>query len=89
MRTTLDLPDELLKQAEIAAVQRGTSLRELVASALRIELGTADERRSKRLLSAPIRLAEDSPMHTLSPAQLEGIDSEAEAEHLLAVYRRR
>lgn len=78
-----------MKRAKIAAVQRGTSLRELVASALRTELGAADGCRSKRLMSAPIRLAEDSPMHTLSPAQLEGIDADAEAEHLIAVYRGR
>lgn len=39
MRTTLDLPDELLKQAKIAAVERGMTLRELVGAALSMELG--------------------------------------------------
>jgi hypothetical protein len=39
MRTTLDLPDELLKQAKIAAVERGMTLRELVGAALTKELG--------------------------------------------------
>jgi len=34
MRTTLDLPDELLKRAKIAAVERGVTLRELVGRAL-------------------------------------------------------
>jgi hypothetical protein len=34
MRTTLDLPDELLKRAKIAAVERGVTLRELIGSAL-------------------------------------------------------
>lgn len=38
MRTTLDLPDELLKRAKIQAVERGTSLRDLVGAALEIEL---------------------------------------------------
>ena len=38
MRTTLDLPDALLKRAKIEAVQRGTSLRELVGAALEREL---------------------------------------------------
>lgn len=38
MRTTLDLPNELLKRAKIEAVQRGTSLRELVGAALEREL---------------------------------------------------
>jgi hypothetical protein len=39
MRTTLDLPDELLKRAKIEAVQRGTTLRDLVSAALERELG--------------------------------------------------
>ena len=38
MRTTLDLPDDLLKRAKIEAVQRGTSLRDLVGAALAREL---------------------------------------------------
>jgi hypothetical protein len=38
MRTTLDLPDELLKRAKIAAVERGVTLRELVESALANDL---------------------------------------------------
>jgi len=38
MRTTLDLPDNLLRQAKITAVQRGTTLRELVSTALTREL---------------------------------------------------
>jgi hypothetical protein len=35
MRSTFDLPDDLLKRAKIAAVKRGSTLRELVAEALR------------------------------------------------------
>lgn len=38
MRTTLDLPEPLLKRAKIEAVQRGTTLRELVGAALEREL---------------------------------------------------
>ena len=38
MRTTLDLPETLLKRAKIEAVQRGTTLRELVGAALEREL---------------------------------------------------
>ncbi len=34
MRTTLDLPDEVLRKAKIAAVERGFSLRQLVINAL-------------------------------------------------------
>ena len=38
MRTTLELPDDLLKRAKIEAVERGTTLRELVGAALEREL---------------------------------------------------
>jgi hypothetical protein len=41
MRTTLDLPDELLMRAKIAAVERGVSLRELIESALARELAAS------------------------------------------------
>lgn len=48
MRTTLDLPDELLKRAKIEAVERGTSLRELVGAALERELNQASGPKPKR-----------------------------------------
>ena len=51
MRTTLDLPDELLKRAKIEAVERGISLKELVGSALAKDLGAngPSDRRARRL----------------------------------------
>ena len=48
MRTTLDLPDDLLKRAKIAAVERGTTLRELMEAALKRELSTPSKQASKR-----------------------------------------
>jgi hypothetical protein len=38
MRTTLDLPDQLMKRAKIAAAERGVTLRELIGSALARDL---------------------------------------------------
>jgi hypothetical protein len=61
MRTTLDLPDDLLRSAKIAAVQRGTTLRDLVTSALRRELVVAPPSSSKKGLPR-IRLAPDAPI---------------------------
>jgi hypothetical protein len=51
MRTTLDLPNELLKRAKIAAVERGMTLRELVGSALAkdLEAGPDPERVRQRV----------------------------------------
>lgn len=38
MKTTIDLPDELLRQAKATAALRGESLKELVTVALRAQL---------------------------------------------------
>lgn len=47
MRTTLELADDLLRSAKIAAVERGMTLRELVAQALQRELKLPTPRRPK------------------------------------------
>jgi len=43
MRATFDLPDDLLKRAKIAAVKRGSALRDLVGEALRRLLADQQE----------------------------------------------
>jgi len=48
MRTTLDIPDETFRRAKIAAVERGTTLRELVGQALAKELGLEPQAPRKR-----------------------------------------
>ena len=42
MKTTLDLPDELLRRAKRAALERGISLKAIVTEALTRELGPAE-----------------------------------------------
>ncbi len=55
MRTTLDLPDELLKRAKIAAIERGVTLRELIGSALVNDLGLEPmPRRTRHKLRFPL-----------------------------------
>lgn len=55
MRTTLDLPDDLLKRAKIEAVERGTSLRDLVGAALERELsGGSDPKLRRKRAQFPI-----------------------------------
>lgn len=43
MRTTVDLPDDLLMRAKITAVQRGVTLRELIGSALARDLSAGQQ----------------------------------------------
>ena len=80
MRTSIDLPDEVLRQAKIAAVQRGSSLRQLVIDALRREMEAPSSRRRQRLTSPPVKLAADSPLRGLSPDEIKRLDAEAEIE---------
>jgi hypothetical protein len=47
MRTSFDLPDDLLKRAKIAAVERGVTLRELISTALEHELNSMLKRSSR------------------------------------------
>lgn len=54
MRTTIDLPDTLLKRAKIEAVERGVSLKELVGTALERELSEPATRAAKKRLSFPL-----------------------------------
>ena len=51
MRTTIDLPDELLRQARTRAAEEGTTLTALLAEGLRLRLNeSAGTRRRRRKL---------------------------------------
>ena len=76
MRTTLDLPDDVLRRAKIEAVERNSTLRQLVIAALQREMATAGRPR-RRLERAPVRLAPDAPLRRLSPEQVKRLDDEA------------
>ena len=79
MRTTLDLPDDVLRRAKITAVERGSTLRQIVIDALQRELGIAASR-GKRLTSAPVRLAPDAPLRSSTPEEIKRLDAEAVAQ---------
>jgi len=48
MRTTVDLPDELLRDARKRAAEEGTTLTALLADGLRLRLGTTPRGRERR-----------------------------------------
>lgn len=55
MRTTLDLPDDLMKRAKIAAVERGVTLHELIGAALERDLAAgAPPPAAKRRVQFPV-----------------------------------
>ncbi len=77
MRTTLDLPDDILRRAKIAAVERGSTLRQLVVDALRHELEGGPAREPRRLTAPPVRLSPDSPLRRLHPDEIKRLDAQA------------
>lgn len=80
MRTTLDLPDDVLRRAKIAAIERGSSLRQLVTDALRHEIEGAAPSVRRRMTRPPITLAADAPLRQLSPDAVKRLDAESVAE---------
>lgn len=80
VRTTLDLPEKLLRQAKIAAVERGTTLRELVGHALARELNSPTKATQKRRRTTfPIFNSSDSGTLSLTNAKLAQLEAEEDA----------
>ena len=89
MRSTFDLPDDLLKRAKIAAVRRGSTLRDLVAEALRRLLADQATPERQRMNEAPVRLP---PGHTIpirSNSEIAKLFEQEDIAQLNDVYRRR
>jgi hypothetical protein len=81
MRTTIDLPDDVLRQAKIAAVERGTTLKELVGQALTRELGLAakSDGRGRKRIKFPIFSSVSPGALRLTNADLTKLESEEDA----------
>lgn len=89
MRTTLDLPDELLKRAKIAAVRRGSTLRDLVAEALKKLLADQGPPRRRRMDQAPIKLPAGHRIPVRSNAEIAQLLEQEDVAHVNDVYRGR
>ena len=78
-----------MKRAKIAAVKRGSTLRDLVAEALRRLLAEQPVSKRKRMTEAPIKLP---PGHTIpirSNREIAQLFDQEEITHLNDVYRGR
>lgn len=89
MRTTFDLPDDLMKSAKIAAVRRGSTLRDLVADALRKLLAEQGPRQRRRMDQAPIKLPARHTIPVRSNAKIAHLFEQEDVAHLNDVYRGR
>jgi hypothetical protein len=89
MRTTFDLPDDLMKRAKIAAVKRGSTLRDLMAEALRRLLAAEAAPKRKRMTDAPIKLPPGHTIPVRSNSEIAQLFNEEDITHLNDVYRGR
>ncbi|MDH3461599.1 MAG: ribbon-helix-helix protein, CopG family [Burkholderiaceae bacterium] len=75
MRTTLDLPDPLLRQLESRAALEGTTLKQLIRDAIERSLGaqrTARRSRGSSVLPS-VKLGQPLQVQRLSNAALSGL----------------
>lgn len=90
MRTTLDLPDDLMKRAKIAAVERGMTLRDLVAEGLRQALAGKKAAPTRARLKLPaVKVPDDAPILKMSTEEIKQIMEDEDIERDSAIPRRR
>lgn len=89
MRSTFDLPDSLVRQAKIAAVKRGSTLRDLVAEGLRRVLSDEQSVQRTRMTEAPIKLPRGHSISVLSNGEIATLFDHDDVANLNDVYRGR
>jgi hypothetical protein len=89
MRTTVDLPDELMKRVKIAAVRRGTTLRDLIADALRHALVDRARPARPRMVEPPVKLARGRTIPVRSNRDIAQVFDQEDIAKLNDLYRGR
>ena len=83
MKTTIDLPDDLLRAVKIRAAQQGRTLRELVSEYIASGLATppGQQQPQRNAVAFPIiPTAADAPLATMTRAQIVAFEHEALTE---------
>lgn len=78
-----------MKRAKIAAVRRGSTLRDLVAEALRKLLADQSQPQRGRMDQAPIKLPAGHTIPVRSNAEIAQLFEQEDVAHLNDVYRGR
>lgn len=90
MRTTVEIPDELLKRAKRAALDRNTTLKELITRGLDKELASPDGSDAGRRVHFPlIEVDPECPAVRLSIDQIKEIEAEQQAKSHRELLARR
>jgi hypothetical protein len=71
MRTTIDLPADLMLAAKVSAAQRGESLKDLFARAIAHEVGSSGRSRVRGRLNFPLVGEDAEPRAELTNADIE------------------
>jgi hypothetical protein len=87
MRSTFDLPDSLVKRAKIAAIKRGSTLRDLVAEGLRRVLSDEQYVQRKRMTEAPVKLPPGHSIPVLSNGEISTLFDHEDLANLNELYR--
>ena len=88
MRTTIDLPDDLLQEAEACAAREGRSLKDVVTEGLRIVLETRPgEGTPRKPVSFPL-VPETAHSPAITPEQVDRALAYEEAERYARFVQR-
>ena len=79
MRTTVDLPAEVIRQAKVTAIERGTTLRELIRNALAKELGLESRSGNGFRITKPLFSSKSPGSLSMEEAKLAEIDAQEDA----------
>ena len=86
MRTTVDLPDNLLRRAKATAALRGMKLKDLIAGCIEAELGRAElpgtptARRARSLLPLIPEAMTGTPMCAMTNEEFAAIELQEDLE---------
>ena len=76
MKTTLDIPDEIYRRAEMMAAQENREMKDLVSEGLRLVLGLAGKSRPahlRRMQKAPVSIRSGNVIRVLSNDEMAGL----------------
>ncbi len=62
MKTTLELPDQLMRRIKMRAVERNQKLKDTIAQLLEFGLASAPEKEAPKRAPRPVRLKKHGPL---------------------------
>jgi hypothetical protein len=71
MRTTIDLPSDLMRAAKVRAAQRGESLKDLFTRAIEHEVGDPGRRRPAGRVAFPLIGQDSEPRISVTSADIQ------------------